>query len=291
MIYYIYQHVRLDTNEIFYIGKGKRCTKGNIYRRAFTKSSRNNHWKNIVKSVPYKVEILEEFISENQCLKRETELIKQHGYSWNNTGTLCNIVEDSNEIRRLARINSNKSNSKEVHQYDLDGNYIRSFPSIISAKREYHCDIYNAASGRVPTAGKFQWRLIKFEKILSYSSKLSRINKSKKIYQYDIDNNFIREWKGTKEISDVLKINRGSIRNCLSGRSNTANGFKWSYNKIPKDISIKKYNVYKEENLIFSSNKLKKCAEYLNLNPIIISTYLRRGKLYKGYMFKYNNEK
>lgn len=291
MSYYIYQHIRLDKNEIFYIGKGTKGSKGNVYKRAFTKTSRNHYWKNITQSVPYKVEIIEEYDCEKECLKRETELIKLHGYSWDGTGTLCNIVEDNNEIRRLARIQSTKKISKEVHQYDLEGNYIKSFPSIVDAIKEYSCDVYNAASGRHSTAGGFQWRTFKYDKLEPYNEELNEIENSKLVYQYDTDNNFIKEWKGTKQPSKELDIHRGAIRNCLSNLAKTAGGFKWSYSKLLKENNVKKYEVYREGELIFSNDSLKKCAEHLSLNPYSVSVYLRRGKSYKGYIFKCHDVK
>jgi hypothetical protein len=286
MIYYIYQHIRLDTNTIFYIGKGTKKFKGNTYQRAYTKNSRNDYWKNITKSVSYKIEILEEFESEDECLKKETELIKLYGYSWNGTGILCNMVDNNDEIRRLAQIQSKKKNSKEVHQYDLEGNYLKSFPSITDAKKECPCDVYNAAAGRCSSAGGFQWRTTKYDKLKPYNKELVEIQNSKVLYQYDIDNNFIKEWRGSKQPANELNIHRGAIRNCLSGINETAGGYKWSYSKLLKDNNLKKYGVYKNGELIFSNNSLKKCSEYLNLNPYSVSVYLRRGKEYKGYSFK-----
>ena len=229
MKYYLYQHVRLDTNTIFYIGKGTKKLKGNTYHRAYTKNSRNNYWLNIINTTPYKVEILEEFETEKECLLKETELIIQYGYSWNNTGILCNIVKDDSEIRFLARESSSKKNSKEVHQYSLHGDYIKSFNSIVKAKKEFPCDVYNAASGRTPSAGGYQWRFVKYDKLDSYSSESSRVNKSKNVYQYDKQGLLIKEWKGTKQPSEELGIYRGAIRNCLSGIVKTAGGYIWKY--------------------------------------------------------------
>ena len=292
MNYYIYQHIRLDTNQIFYIGKGTKKLKGNIYYRAYNKSSRNDYWKNITKLVPYKVEILEEHESEDECLKRETELIKLYGYSWNNSGILCNMVENIDEIRRRAYVQSSKKNSKEVHQYDLQGNYIKSFSSISNAKKAHPSDIYNVCSwkGKNITAGGFRWSTIKYDKLEPYDGKLRQIDKSRVVYQFDIYGNFIRKWKGTKEPSEVLGINRVAIRNCLCNLVKTSGGFKWSYSEYLEDF-VKKYEVYKEDQLIFSHESLKKCAEHLSLHPNCVSVYLRRGKAYKGYIFKYHDRK
>lgn len=122
-----------------------------------------------------------------------------------------------------------KAHFKEVHQYSLSGEYLKSFPSIVDAKKEHPCDIYNAAAGRVPSAGGFQWRLIKYDKIDAYSAESSRVNKSKTVLQYDLEGNFIKEWKGTKEPSVELNIHRSAIRNCLIGIVKTAGGFIWKY--------------------------------------------------------------
>ena len=48
----VYQHIRLDTNTIFYIGIGKNL------KRPYSKNYRNNYWHNVVNKAGYKVEIL-----------------------------------------------------------------------------------------------------------------------------------------------------------------------------------------------------------------------------------------
>ena len=60
-IYYVYQHRRDDTGEVFYVGKGK----GN---RCFSKN-RNKHWKNISNKTSYSIEIVYDNLpSEIACL-------------------------------------------------------------------------------------------------------------------------------------------------------------------------------------------------------------------------------
>ena len=53
---YVYRHIRLDTNQPFYIGIG--IDNKSKYHRANTHHGRNNYWKNIVKKTDYAVEIL-----------------------------------------------------------------------------------------------------------------------------------------------------------------------------------------------------------------------------------------
>lgn len=64
-IYYVYEWIRLDTNEPFYVGKGKenRCyklTRGN-----------NQHFNNIVKSIPCAVNILHNNLDEQTAFGLE----------------------------------------------------------------------------------------------------------------------------------------------------------------------------------------------------------------------------
>lgn len=50
-------------------------------------------------------------------------------------------------------------------------------------------------------------------------------NKHKIVNQYDLQGNFLKEWKG----SEAKKLFKGDITSCCSGRQKTAGGFKWKY--------------------------------------------------------------
>lgn len=89
--YFVYQHRRVDTGEIFYIGKGTR-TRLKKYIRAATTSKRNTHWKRIVaKAGGFVHEVLIDFFEEADALEFEQTLIAEHGRS-NLGGALCNIT-------------------------------------------------------------------------------------------------------------------------------------------------------------------------------------------------------
>lgn len=66
--HYTYLHRRADTNEIFYVGKGKD-------RRAWTASKRNKYWKNIVARHGLKVEIVSFWRTAREALDHEVFLI------------------------------------------------------------------------------------------------------------------------------------------------------------------------------------------------------------------------
>jgi len=93
----VYQHIRPDTNTIFYIGIGKNLS------RATSKSARNRYWKNIVKKCNniFNVEILHENISWEEACNKEKEYIKKYGRVDNNTGILCNLTDGGEGILNL----------------------------------------------------------------------------------------------------------------------------------------------------------------------------------------------
>jgi len=93
-IYYLYRHIRLDTNEVFYIGIGTKNNKhlgfSSEYKRAYYKKGRTNHWKNIINKTNYNVEILFESDSLSIIYEKEREFIKLYGRKDLNKGTLVN---------------------------------------------------------------------------------------------------------------------------------------------------------------------------------------------------------
>ena len=52
--YLVYRHIRLDKNEVFYIGIGNDSN----YKRSKIKANRSVYWKNIVNKTFYEIEIL-----------------------------------------------------------------------------------------------------------------------------------------------------------------------------------------------------------------------------------------
>ena len=88
---YVYRHIRLDTNQVFYIGIGS-DDKGK-FQRAYTKQSRNTHWNNIVKTTSYEVEIMLDDLTWEEACTKEIEFIKLYGRRNINEGTLVNLTD------------------------------------------------------------------------------------------------------------------------------------------------------------------------------------------------------
>lgn len=92
--YYLYRHIRLDTNKVLYIGIAKKTSNfsGSYteYKRAHCRFRRSQFWKNIILKTPYRVEILFESTDLNLIKSKETEFIKLYGRRDIGLGELVN---------------------------------------------------------------------------------------------------------------------------------------------------------------------------------------------------------
>jgi hypothetical protein len=69
-MFYVYEHIRNDTNAIFYVGKGKK-------ERAYRVNDRNEYWKNIVNKTGYTVRFVVKDVDEELAYLAEEERIDQ----------------------------------------------------------------------------------------------------------------------------------------------------------------------------------------------------------------------
>jgi hypothetical protein len=120
---YVYKHIRLDTNDVFYIGVGS----DKYYSRANSKHSRNKHWLNVVNKVGYKVEIIIDNISFDLALKKEIELIS--GYKLiSEGGCLVNYTKGGQ-----GRLGFTPSHAKKIFSQNILTEEIIEFNSILEA--------------------------------------------------------------------------------------------------------------------------------------------------------------
>lgn len=88
---YVYRHIRLDTNEVFYIGKGTN-TDGK-YARAYSNKRANPHWHNVVNKRGHIVEIIIDNLTETDTNETEKSYILFYGRIDLGTGTLVNLTD------------------------------------------------------------------------------------------------------------------------------------------------------------------------------------------------------
>jgi hypothetical protein len=89
IVFYVYAHRTADTNEIFYIGKGKKLNK----RAQEGAKRRSKYWNNVVSKHGFVYEILFDNLTEEQAFDKEKELIALYGRRDIGTGTLVNLTD------------------------------------------------------------------------------------------------------------------------------------------------------------------------------------------------------
>lgn len=111
--YYIYQHIRLDTNQVFYIGIGKEGTDRINHKR------RNSIWNNITSKAKYKKEFLFRNLSLQEADQIEKYLIRFYGKIKDNTGILANILDGGHDNKDYRKITLEE---KEILRLKFLGN-------------------------------------------------------------------------------------------------------------------------------------------------------------------------
>lgn len=136
--------------------------------------------------------------------------------------------------KAIAKANiNNPKRCKKVYQYDLKGNFIKEWPSAHEIKRQLGYSaggIDLCCNGKQKTYKGFVWS---YEELTPSQVKAilnSRYDSvSKRIYQYDLDGNFIREWESMRETERQLGYFAGGISMCCRGKCKQAYGFIWRY--------------------------------------------------------------
>jgi hypothetical protein len=136
MKYFLYRHVRLDTNQVFYVGIGKKPPINKIwkfrteYARAFEKAKRSQYWKNVVAKTEYRVDILFETDDKNIICQKEIEFIALYGKKCDNKGPLVNL-SDGGELTIGA-----KHFNVRVTQLNLDNSVVKVWDQIKDIQTE-----------------------------------------------------------------------------------------------------------------------------------------------------------
>lgn len=89
-IYYVYQHILADTNEVFYVGISSKTPISKKHERAQSKQGRSTYWHDITKDREYNVQIVLETHKYSDVVKKEKQLIRLYGRRDLSTGTLVN---------------------------------------------------------------------------------------------------------------------------------------------------------------------------------------------------------
>jgi hypothetical protein len=249
---YVYRHIRLDKNEVFYIGIGKQAN----YKRAYNTYKRNDHWKKIINLTNYKVEIIEDGLSWEQACKKEKELIAFYGRDDLKKGTLVNmtdggdgLINPSNEIRiksgeRLKKINSNP----EVIKKRIDG-------------------IRNALNNNIEFAQKVSKRFKGVAKSEEHKKKIGRSGEMHHMFGKKTPIDILK--KRNAAITNSYKVNGDKIKEKISKSVKAA----WENPELKQKHSFKfkgeKNPMFGKTHSAEAIQKMSEKAKMRKLNKII----------------------
>lgn len=122
----------------------------------------------------------------------------------------------------------------QIHQYDLEGVYLKSFFKVQNAASEISGNIGNLqrAIRNEGTYKGYQWRNIYFDRIEPkkiHSKETTRRTQGKTVCQFDLtDGSIIKQYD---VLSDAIREYGWSIAPCVRGKTKTAYGYGWRYEK------------------------------------------------------------
>lgn len=280
--YYVYEHIRLDNNSCFYVGKGT--------GRRINQKSRNQHHDRIMNKHGMEVRIIKENLSENEAYDLERKTIQNYVFN-------CGYGIDVDGYRNYSGFYLTNQN------FGGEGNYG------VQHNEEWKKKHSEAMSGKNnPMYGVNLWGTYSDEKRDKILSRLSELNSGENNPMYGIspkermDENTYKEWH--KKVSERCKS--------LTGTNNPNYGNDTLHNKVKDNPELRiqyysrpgeqngrarKVELYKNDEYIDTFGCVSYCAEWikseLNLKTKTtsmvssIKVASEKGKTYRGYTIKY----
>jgi len=136
-----------------------------------------------------------------------------YGYIWK-------YEKDEIDINDFVN-NLESEKMKRVYQYTLDGNFITEYKSLTDARNITGIKIQMSSK----SSGNFIWKYNKLENIDKYTSK-QKINP---VIQFDLNDNFIAEYKSMQQAAKLTNSNSNGIYYCCIGKYKYSNNFIWKF--------------------------------------------------------------
>ena len=210
----------LDDREIYWIEQydsfyhGYNCTLGGGGGKKISTDSILKEWSK-GKSISETADALG---IDRQCVSRRIHSV----------GTSKDEISE----RSIKRISD--ANKKPVFQYDLDGNFIREYESLSDAQNKTGVNLYcirGVTCGQHVSAGGFQWRKYKAEKIGKVEC--STGSTKKPVYQYNAESGeLVGEYRSITQAAKSMGIkSHHPIERVCTGKNKVSCGYKWSFEK------------------------------------------------------------
>jgi|688.fasta_scaffold16777_2 hypothetical protein len=158
----VYKHIRLDTNEVFYVGIGR------TNKRPYNFVKRSLHHKNIIKKAGVEVEIVCENITWDEACEMEIKLIKEYGRIDLGNGLLINRTDGGEGSRNFVFSEEEKNRRSEYakrqhREGKIDYNKISKTLSNKTLSNEHRKKISEGVKGKNSKLTENDVKLIKLK--------------------------------------------------------------------------------------------------------------------------------
>lgn len=122
-----------------------------------------------------------------------------------------------------------------------------------------------------------------------FCDKGEKDSQSKKVYQFDLDGNFIKEWGSVREIERELGYFNTAISKVCSSNKGTYKNYFWSYSENLTNTfkRYKKIKQIKDGTVLKTWNKISEIEKQLGIKSANIVSACKRGFKCKGFNFEY----
>lgn len=256
-------------------------------------------------------EIIEECSIEHLDIKEKEYkaiFVKKNGWK----KALFLMLEDGkggnkNSSTKIKMALSSAKIKRKVKVYDLTGNFIAEFESPTHANQILFPDTKENTGGIIASCfanpPKSHRNFIfqysdnnKIEELLPIIQNNKKI-KQLKVMQYDLNDNFIKEYNNSymaeKEFKENnIKINSTDIRACCTGKQKTCCGFKWKYGESSLDLSKQSCTSEIEKNKVIVGELDKQLENESNIknNPFNIIKKIVKEKYNGCILYNYNED-
>lgn len=175
------------------------------------------------------------------------------------------------------------TNRKIVYQYDLLGNFIKKYNSILDAATILNIapgSIVKTCKGELKSCGGFMWSYNK-----DINIKLERKTNAKKVYQYDMQGNLVKIFDSIKQAATEVGTTKSHICNCCKHKDKSALNFVWRYEGDPFSYTEDIYYTRQVIQYDLEGNEIK---VWNSLADIYKCLNIRQGNIYSCCMGKRN---
>ena len=210
-------------------------------------------------------------------------LLSTHGFrfSYHNNNNINGI----GPLEKTRPSGPKLKTDKPIYQYTLNGEYLNEYKNHIEVEKILGfnaSNILKCAKGESGTSHGYIWS---FEGKNSINPRRDKTKYPKKIYQFDLEGNYLNEYESCQEaLIAIGKPNGRNIFKTLKGERKSAHGFIWKY--ADGDLSIKKYEekpsaskpilIYDtKDDKYYSFESQAQCVRESNISACLLSKALK----------------